>query len=140
MNANTSTNSFNVGKRTYFFNIKQTKKGASYLNINISRKDEAGTYKHKGINVFENEMQDFSTSLMRSIINFQKTGRAAHIAETRKTHANAYMPWTEKEDQELEIHFADEKDLTELAEILKRKESAIHRRIVKLRLEEKYIL
>jgi len=140
MNTQTSTNFFNAGERTYFFNIKQTKKGASYLNINISRKDEAGIYKHKGINVFENEMQDFSTALMRSIINFQKTGKAAHIAEVRKTYPNAYQPWTDQEDQELEIHFAEEKDLTELSEIFKRKESAIHARIIKLRLEEKYML
>ena len=140
MNTIQPSNYFYAGDRTYFFNIRQTKKGASYLNINISQKDETGKYKNKGITVFENEMKDFSTALMRSVINFNKTGKEARIEEAQKSFPNAFKPWTKEAEETLEINFADEKSLTELSEMLGRKESAIQARIVKLRLEEKYIL
>jgi len=140
---NTSTtpsNYFYAGDRTYFFNIRQTKKGASYLNINISKKDKTGKFINKGITVFENEMKDFSMALMRSVINFKKTGKEAQVKEAQKTFPNAFKVWTKEAEETLEVEFADEKNLTELSEILGRKESAIQARIVKLRLEEKYIL
>jgi len=140
MNTIQPSNYFYAGDRTYFFNIRQTKKGASYLNINISQKDKTGKYKNKGITVFENEMKDFSTALMRSVINFNKTGKEARIEEAQKSFPNAFKPWTKEAEETLEINFADEKSLTELSEMLGRKESAIQARIVKLRLEEKYIL
>ena len=140
MNTTQPSNYFYAGNRTYFFNIKQTKKGDSYLNINISQKDKTGKYKNKGITVFENEMKDFSMALMRSVINFNKTDKDAQIEAVQKTFPNAYKPWTKEEEETLEINFADEKNLTELSEILGRRASAIQTRIVKLRLEEKYIL
>lgn len=140
MNTTQPSNYFSAGDRTYFFNIRQTKKGASYLNINISRKDKTGEFKNKGITVFENEMKDFSMALMRSVINFKKTGEEKRNAETLKSFPNASKPWTKEAEEILEINFADEKNLTELSEILGRTETAIHARIVKLRLEEKYIL
>jgi len=140
MNTTNPSNYFYAGDRTYFFNIRKTKKGASYLNINISQKDEKGKFKNKGITVFENEMKDFSMALMRSVINFKKTGKEAQIKEVQKSFPNAFKAWTKSEEETLEIHFADEKNLTELSEILGRKESAIQARIIKLRLEEKYIL
>lgn len=140
MNTIQPSNYFYAGDRTYFFNIKKTKKGASYLNINISQKDEEGKYKNKGITIFENEMKEFSMALMRSVINFNKTGKEAHIEEVQKTFPNAFKPWTKEDEETLEIHFADEKDLNELSDILGRKTTAIQARIQKLRLEDKYIL
>lgn len=140
MNTSTPSNYFYAGDRTYFFNIRKTKKGASYLNINISQKDEKGKFQNKGITVFENEMKDFSMALMRSVINFKKTGQQAKIEEVQKTFPNAFKPWTKEAEETLEVNFAAEKSLKELSEILGRKESAIQARIQKLRLEEKYIL
>ena len=60
------------------------------------------------------------------------------VDEIRKTHAQAYQPWTKEDDDKLELYFCEGKQVKELAEIFGRNEGAINSRIKKLELKEKY--
>lgn len=53
-------------------------------------------------------------------------------------HKNAYEKWTSEDDEKLEVLFCEGKSITELSEFFKRNEGAIHARINKLELKEKY--
>jgi len=65
------------GNRSFFFDIKQSEKGNAYLTINITQKQEDGTYNRDKITVFEREMVKFGEGMMRAMINFRQTGREA---------------------------------------------------------------
>lgn len=58
--------------------------------------------------------------------------------EVREKHANAYMPWTEEEDEQLTLLWCEGKKVHEMIEIFQRKKGAITSRIRKLELKEKY--
>jgi ATP-dependent exoDNAse (exonuclease V) beta subunit len=60
------------------------------------------------------------------------------VDEIRKTHAQAYQPWTHEDDDKLELYYCEGKIVKELAEIFGRNEGAINSRIKKLELKEKY--
>ena len=48
-----------AGRRTYFFNVKMTKKGEKYLVLNESRKMDDGTFERTRIMVFEEDIFGF---------------------------------------------------------------------------------
>jgi len=60
------------------------------------------------------------------------------IEACRVEHPNAYKPWTQEEDDRLELLFCEGKTTNQLSEIFGRKRGGINSRIKKLELEEKY--
>lgn len=60
------------------------------------------------------------------------------VDEIRKTHAQAYEPWTKEDDDKLELYFCEGKKMKELTKIFGRSGGAINSRIKKLELKEKY--
>jgi superfamily I DNA/RNA helicase len=64
--------------------------------------------------------------------------RAYSVEEIRKTHKQAYLPWTKEDDARLELLFCQGKKSKELSEIFGRNLGAINSRIEKLQLREKY--
>lgn len=69
----------------------------------------------------------------------QLLGEPTYSVEAcRIDHPNAYMPWTQQEDDKLEQLFCEGKTTKELSEIFQRKQGAICSRVKKLELEEKY--
>jgi len=54
------------------------------------------------------------------------------VEEIREKYPKAYMPWTESDDILLEDYFTKGKPISEIAELFKRKPSAIHSRLKKL--------
>lgn len=58
--------------------------------------------------------------------------------EIRKTHKQAYEPWTTEADERLEVLFCEGKSIKELSEFFGRNDGAIRSRIKKLELKEKY--
>lgn len=77
----------------------------------------------------EEKAREFST---------EKPVKSYSFEEIRKTHSNAYKPWTERLDDELTILWCDGLTTTELAAHFGRNKGAIRSRIKKLELEEKY--
>jgi hypothetical protein len=60
------------------------------------------------------------------------------LDEKRINHPNAYLKWTEQDDEKLEILFCEGKTIRELSEYFGRNNGAIRSRIEKLELKEKY--
>lgn len=67
-----------------------------------------------------------------------KRDKTYNFEEVRKTHKQAYEPWTADADEKLEKLFCEGKTEKELSQIFERNEGAIHSRIKKLELKEKY--
>ena len=133
------------GNRTYFFDIKQTEKGDLYFKVS-EQKQVGDNYERYRIVVFEEDFEDFEKSFTKLISKVKKlkksdseSGEKAYsIEEIRKEHEQAYMPWSEDDDEKLESLFCEGKSVKELASIFERKEGAIRSRIKKLELKEKY--
>ena len=69
----------------------------------------------------------------------QLLGEPTYSVEAcRIDYPNAYMPWTQEDDDKLEQLFCEGKTTKELSEIFQRKQGAIRSRMKKLELEEKY--
>lgn len=69
----------------------------------------------------------------------QLLGEPTYSVEAcRMDHPNAYMPWTQEDEDKLEQLFCEGKTTQELSDIFQRKQSAICSRVKKLELEEKY--
>jgi hypothetical protein len=133
------------GNRTYFFDIKQTENGDLYFKIS-EQKQVGENYERYRIMVFKEDFEDFEKSFIKLISKVKKLKRsdsesreeAYSVEEIRKEHGQAYMPWSENDDQKLELLFCEGKSVKELASIFERKEGAIRSRIKKLELKEKY--
>ncbi len=126
------------GNRSFFFDIKQSEKGNAYLTINITQKQEDGTYNRNKIAIMEHEMVNFGEGIMRAMINFRQTGREAIIETAREKYPNAFSPWTKAEDKTLTDFYVQEMEIIEIAQELGRNENAIIARIEKLKLDPKY--
>lgn len=69
----------------------------------------------------------------------QLLGEPTYSVEAcRIDYPNAYMPWTQEDDDKLEQLFCKGKTTKELSDIFHRKQGAIRSRVKKLELEEKY--
>ena len=60
------------------------------------------------------------------------------MEELKEKFDHAYQPWTQEEDDKLELPWCEKKTVKQLSEILQRNEGAIRSRIKKLELKEKY--
>ncbi len=132
------------GKRTYFFDINKSEKGDLFLKISESKKTENG-FEHFRVMVFEEDINDFSETLQRALKKFKSLNKkedadekSYSIEKIRETHKQAYQPWTQDDDNKLEILFCEGKKVKELTKIFGRNDGAISSRIKKLELKEKY--
>lgn len=59
---------FNTEKRTYFFNVKENRRGDLFLNIVESKKsgDIAG-FERQSVIVFDDELEEFTRELNKAI-------------------------------------------------------------------------
>ncbi|MFN0292611.1 DUF3276 family protein [Pedobacter helvus] len=136
------TNKLTKGNRTYFFDIKKSEKGDLYLKVSESKKTESG-YEHHRLMIFDEDLKDFFEALKKSLKKFKelkepKDGKTYSVEKIRETHKQAYLPWTEEDDNKLELLFCEGKKAKELAEIFGRNIGAINSRIKKLELKDKY--
>lgn len=132
------------GKRSYFFDIKQTEQKDFYIKITESKPSNNG-FEHHRVMVFEEDIDDFMVSFTQCLANYHKLKEVQLIetkpktfSEIRGNHPNAYMPWTTEDDEKLEGLYCVKKTVKQLALIFDRKEGAIESRIKKLGLKEKY--
>jgi len=65
------TESTTTGKRSFFFDIKETKNGEHYMAINSVTFQEDTPNDRKQLIIFENEMDHFAGAFMRSLLNFE---------------------------------------------------------------------
>ena len=73
-----------------------------------------------------------------SIKGKRGTKKAYTLDEKRILNKNAYTPWTEEDDNKLELLYCEGKSVKMLVDIFGRNKGAIESRIKKLELKEKY--
>lgn len=131
------------GNRTYFFDIKESQYGSLYLKISESKRTEKGFERYRLL-VFEEDIEHFAKAFQKMLYNLKKlqepqlTDKAYSVEKIRETHKQAYLPWTQEDDNKLELLFCEGKKVKELSQIFGRKEGAIDSRIKKLELKDKY--
>ena len=138
------SNKITKGLRTYFFDIKKSKKGELYLKISESKKAE-NYFEHHRLMIFDEDLNDFVEALKIALTEFKelkeptlRENKTYSVDKIRETHKQAYFPWTTEDDNKLEMLFCANKTVKELAQIFGRNEGAISSRIKKLELKEKY--
>ncbi len=56
-----------VGKRTYFFNVKENRHGDLFLNIVESKKNEGTGFERHSVIVFSEDLEDFVNEFHKAV-------------------------------------------------------------------------
>lgn len=56
-----------VGKRTYFFNVKENRKGDLFLNIVESKKHDVSGFERHSVIVFDEDMEQFLSEFQKAV-------------------------------------------------------------------------
>jgi hypothetical protein len=122
--------------RSIYFDIKEAENGTNYLVISEVKTKEDGSTDRRQIFIFENEIAEVAAKVTSSLVNFtrKESTRDANIAKAKEKYANAYEPWSKKEDAELALLYKQGKNTMTIAETLQRQPGAITIRLEKLKL------
>jgi hypothetical protein len=60
------------GRRTFYFDIMETKTGSNYMSISSLTLNEEAQPERKQLIIFESEMDHFAGAFMRSLLNFER--------------------------------------------------------------------
>ena len=137
---------FKAGKRTYFLDVKKTKDGDKYIKICESKRTGNDEFDRHQIMVFQEDIDNFMEAVSVAVNKLKesekniKLDKSYSVADKRKDNANAYAPWTNQDDEKLESLYCQRKTVKEIAVIFGRNTGAIHSRIKKLELKDKYAL
>ena len=61
------TEKVRVGKRTYFFDVKENVRGEKYLFITESKKEEDGNYSRNRILIFNEDIEKFMDGFTKAV-------------------------------------------------------------------------
>jgi hypothetical protein len=130
------TTSVESKTRSFYFDIKEAENGSNYLIISEVKTKNDGTTERRQIFIFENEIAQVASKVTSSLVNFtrKETTRDARIARAKQKYANAYEPWTKKEDADLALLFKQGNNTMTISEELQRQPGAITIRLEKLSL------
>ena len=130
------TESVEAGKRSFYFDIRESENGSNYLVISEVTKKEDGETERRQVFIFENEMARVAAKISRSLVNFTRksTSKESIIARAKEKYPNAYEPWSEKEDAELSLLYKQDTDTENISKNLQRQPGAIKSRLEKLKL------
>lgn len=132
---------FRAGNRTYFFDIKETTEKKRYLSITESKKID-DNFERFRLMIFEEDIEPFSKHFNSALLNFFKVQDSnqelSFMDSQRQQNKNAYKPWKEDDDKELEILYCKGKTNSELSQYFQRNLGSIRSRVKKLELADKY--
>ncbi|WP_199911315.1 DUF3276 family protein [Candidatus Borreliella tachyglossi] len=63
---------FTNSERTYFFNVKENRKGDYFLNIVESKRNASGDFERHSVFVYEENVEEFESSLLKAISVIKK--------------------------------------------------------------------
>ena len=123
-----------AGRRTYFFDVKESIDGTRYLVISESKQISEEDYEHHRIMVFQEHIPIFVKGLNKALKFMKRISKtkAYEVEEIRQKYPKAYMKWTKEEEDALRNYYLQGKTIDELASIFQRKPSAIRSRLQKL--------
>ena len=58
---------FSAQNRTYFFNVKENRKGDMFLNIVESKKQDGETFERHSVIIFDEDLEQFERELLRTL-------------------------------------------------------------------------
>ena len=130
------TESVEAGNRSFYFDIRESENGSNYLVISEVTQKTDGASERRQIFIFENEIDRVAAKVSRSLLNFTRksTSKSTIIAKAKEKYANAYDPWTEKEDSELALLHRNGGNFENISKSLQRQPRAIKLRLEKLNL------
>lgn len=130
------TESVEAGKRSFYFDIRESKNGSSYLVISEVTKQADGETQRRQVFIFENEMEGVAAKISRSLVNFPKkrNTKNARIAKAKEQYAKAYNYWTKRDDYELALFYRQGSSMENISKSLQRQPGAIKIRLEKLNL------
>ncbi|MGB0884712.1 MAG: DUF3276 family protein [Flavobacteriales bacterium] len=129
---------FQAGNRTYFLDVKATKDGENYLKITESKRKSESEFERHQIIIFDEGIEKLAEKITEVVEKMRTNEKSYSVEEKRKTHRNAYQPWTNEDDNRLELLYCEGKSVTDLSNEFGRNSGAIRSRIKKLELKEKY--
>ncbi len=129
---------FQSGNRTYFLDVKLTKDGDRYLKISESKRIDESEFERHQIIVFEEGIDKLAEKITEVATKIRADKKSYSMEDKRKTHRNAYQPWTDEDDNRLELLYCQGKSVADLSKEFRRNNGAIRSRIKKLELNEKY--
>lgn len=112
----------------YFISIDEINKQKSQFKTHYEEKDNTGLCYEIPVNLTTQSF-DYIKQMYQKSTPFQKI---------REKHLNAYQPWTQEDDDKLELLYCERKTIKELCAIFGRNDGAIRARIEKLELRLKY--
>ena len=129
---------FQAGNRTYFLDVKATKDGDKYLKITESKRKSESEFEPHQIIIFDEGIDKLAEKINKIADKMRSNEKSYSVEEKRKTNRNAYQPWTNEDDNRLELLYCEGKSVTDLSNEFGRNSGAIRSRIKKLELKEKY--
>jgi DNA-directed RNA polymerase specialized sigma24 family protein len=129
---------FQSGNRTYFLDVKTTKDGDRYLKISESKRIGETEFERHQIIVFNEGIDKLTEKIIEVAEKIRTNEKSYSVGEKREAHRNAYQPWTDEDDNRLELLYCEGKSGPELSKEFRRSSGAIRSRIKKLELKEKY--
>ncbi|WNY69944.1 transcriptional regulator BpuR [Borreliella andersonii] len=86
---------FTESERTYFFNVKENRKGDYFLNIVESKRSPSGDFERHSIFVYEENISEFESNLLKAIaVIKQKVSTGPGGASAR--HSKGYGEYGER--------------------------------------------
>lgn len=124
-----------AGRRTYFFDVKESVDGDKYLVISESRYAGGESHERHRVMVFEEHLVAFTQALTEAagIVMGEGTSHS-YIEYVRRQHPRAYEKWDEQEDVRLAREYEQSRSraINTLAKALGRQPGAIRSRLRKL--------
>lgn len=126
-----------AGSRTYFIDVRETTENKKYLSISESRRMQEGYFEKHKVLVFEEDVHKFVAALQATLTHFTAPEKSRTEA-IREKFPNAFKPWTQEADAQLERLYDEGRQPAELSAVFQRNPGAIHERIEKLGLKLKH--
>lgn len=87
---------FTESERTYFFNVKENRKGDYFLNIVESKRSPSGDFERHSIFVYEENISEFESNLLRAIAVIKKKVSTGSVDSSMRHDRGGYGEYGEK--------------------------------------------
>ncbi|WNZ72275.1 DUF3276 family protein [Borreliella garinii] len=87
---------FTESERTYFFNVKENRKGDYFLNIVESKRSPSGDFERHSIFVYEENISEFESNLLKAIAVIKKKVSTGSVDSSMRHDRGRYDEYGEK--------------------------------------------
>lgn len=128
---------FTSGNHTFYIDVRTTTGNRKYLSISKSRQMPGAPDERHEVLVEEESVHEVAAAL-QAILGHFPTPVKQNMEAPRGQYPNAFKPWTREDDHKLELLYYEGRPPAEIARIFQRNVGAIHSRMEKLKLKQKF--